>query len=138
MCLPYPNPASKSDYARNWSLQDSYGITLADYYRLCAEQCGACAICGTVPSENIDGGRNQKVLHVDHDHKTGAYRGLLCSNCNRCLGMFRDCPVILRRAADYLEGGLPGMSLFNLGRVVSASETRGGQVGGGTYNPLAV
>ena len=40
---------------------------------------------------------------VDHDHKTGKLRGILCSQCNTALGMVRDSPDVLRRAADYLE-----------------------------------
>lgn len=69
-------------------------------------QCGACALCGKVPGEDPERGRNQKCLHVDHDHKTGKIRGLLCSSCNRGLGYFGDDPVVLRRAAEYLtEGG---------------------------------
>lgn len=42
---------------------------------------------------------------MDHDHITGALRGLLCNFCNRALGNMRDNPVALRQAADYLENG---------------------------------
>ena len=50
-----------------------------------------CVICGT-PGE----------LVVDHDHTTGKVRGLLCSHCNRGLGHFRDSPMLLEFAAQYL------------------------------------
>lgn len=53
-----------------------------------------CAVCGEPPT--------RRRLDVDHDHKTGAVRGLLCSDCNIALGKFRDDPDRLRAAADYL------------------------------------
>jgi len=56
---------------------------------------GTCAICG--------GGTSKKFLATDHDHKTGEVRGLLCANCNKTLGRFRDDPQRFRNAADYLD-----------------------------------
>lgn len=57
----------------------------------------ACPICGGPPK-----GR-WKVWHLDHDHTTGRFRGLLCDGCNLGLGKFHDRSAVLRRAADYLE-----------------------------------
>jgi hypothetical protein len=50
-----------------------------------------CVICGS-----------QEPLVVDHDHKTGKIRGMLCNHCNRGLGHFRDDPTLLEFAAQYL------------------------------------
>lgn len=63
-----------------------------------AAQSGVCAICGPWTGRN---GRT-KSLAVDHDHRTGKVRGLLCSDCNRILGVWRDNPAVFERAARYL------------------------------------
>ena len=60
----------------------------------------ACNICGRAP---LRSGDNEMSLHVDHDHDSKRYRGLLCGNCNRGIGMFKDRPDLLRAAATYLE-----------------------------------
>lgn len=52
-----------------------------------------CAIC------LVEG----KPFHVDHNHKNGKIRALLCSNCNTALGLLHDAPETLRAAALYLE-----------------------------------
>jgi Recombination endonuclease VII len=44
-----------------------------------------------------------RTLHVDHDHETGAIRGLLCFSCNQVLGSFREQYALFQRAADYLD-----------------------------------
>lgn len=61
-----------------------------------------CMICGVL--DGAAGGRHG-TLSVDHDHKTGAVRGLLCSECNYGLGKFRDDPALLQAAIKYLSGG---------------------------------
>lgn len=62
-------------------------------------QDGRCAICGATDARR----RKSDRLNVDHDHATGAFRGLLCDPCNNGLGRFDDDPDRLRKAADYLE-----------------------------------
>jgi hypothetical protein len=78
----------------NASLRNRFGIGVDDYEVLLAAQGGLCAIC-----RDTDG----KTLHVDHDHKTGRIRGLLCGPCNRMLGQGHDSPARLRAGAGYLE-----------------------------------
>ena len=65
-----------------------------------AAQDGVCAICGRPPTEGIS-------LHVDHDHESGARRGLLCFRCNNSLGDLEDDSDLLRRAAAYLDAHDP-------------------------------
>lgn len=91
----------RSDYTRSGALLRVYGITVEQYDAMLAEQGGVCALCGKPPAMN--GGPSGNRLHVDHDHETGRVRALLCSTCNISLGGFRDDPVLLRKAADYLE-----------------------------------
>jgi hypothetical protein len=72
----------------------TYGLQRGEYDRLFKAQGGACAICRQT--------RKQR-LSVDHDHKTGLVRGLLCRMCNgRLLTAAKDQPEILRSGADYL------------------------------------
>jgi hypothetical protein len=85
-----------------------YGMSPDEYDRLFGYQGGACAICRE-PARDEEG----RGLHVDHDHHSGAVRGLLCGSCNQGLGRFRDNPDYLHAAAWYLErqgldfGGFP-------------------------------
>jgi hypothetical protein len=73
----------------------AYGISEDQYQESFSAQGGKCAICRQAfPA----------TPHVDHDHSTGAFRGLLCSNCNTGLGLLADDPQILRNALGYLEG----------------------------------
>jgi Recombination endonuclease VII len=77
-----------------------YGVTASEIDAMIEIQAGLCLIClcdlGDKP-------------HVDHDHKTGEVRGVLCFNCNGGLGQFRDEPFRLKRAAAYLEGTMLAM-----------------------------
>lgn len=70
-----------------------YGISVEDYEMLYDRQQGMCAICFSP----------RDTLFIDHDHKTGQVRGLLCGNCNTALGMLRDSVGILKLAISYLE-----------------------------------
>jgi hypothetical protein len=75
-------------------IKNDYKITAIDYYRMLASQNGGCRICGK---------KTIKRLSVDHDHKTGRVRGLLCVTCNFVLGHAKDDVALLRKAIEYLE-----------------------------------
>ena len=93
--------------ARGHQLKYKFGITLEEYNRIDQSQGGVCAICEGVNDTRTKGttsGKNVKIsLAVDHNHKTGKVRGLLCGNCNTSLGSFKDNPALLRKAIEYLE-----------------------------------
>jgi hypothetical protein len=76
-------------------LKINYGLSVNDYNEMHRKQNGVCAIC---KSDN-----RGKRLVVDHDHKTGEVRGLLCSSCNWALGHMKDDIGILEKAIDYLK-----------------------------------
>lgn len=83
---------------RSIKLKYRYGITLDDYKQMLSGQDGRCAICGSRETKS-----QHKYLYVDHCHKTGKVRGLLCYHCNSTLGYMRDNPETLRSAIAYLE-----------------------------------
>src|SRR5579859_4312155 len=81
---------------RNCQYRRKFGIVLADYERMLDQQDGKCAGCLRDRSEF-------KVrLAVDHDHKTGRIRGLLCADCNQALGRLKDSKETLLRLVNYL------------------------------------
>lgn len=89
--------SSSTEYKAEERLVKMYGITLSDYDEMLEVQGGICAICGTEDPK----GRGR--FHVDHDHNTGAVRGLLCHGCNTSLGHFKDDEDKLLAAVDYLR-----------------------------------
>ena len=96
------SPATKEGYRRR-SLMCAYGITLEEFDNMLKSQGGACRLCGTF--NPLGEGNTGRVISfsVDHCHKTGRVRGLLCNPCNRGLGFLNDDPELLARAIKYLE-----------------------------------
>lgn len=88
--------------AKNADLKKMYGITVDDFDRMAREQDYCCAICGDQETATDKLGLPRR-LAVDHCHTTGKVRALLCTNCNKSLGGFKDNPELLRKAAEYLE-----------------------------------
>lgn len=81
--------------AREKRLLTKYGLAAGEFERMAQSQNGCCVVCGSIP----------KSLSVDHDHKTGRVRGLLCSPCNIQLGVLErldDAPEWVASARAYL------------------------------------
>ena len=98
-CNTYCSPECKG---RNAYYKRNYGIDEADLAVMKKEQDNKCYLCG---SEGFLIGKNNhsEKLAVDHCHKSGKVRKLLCHNCNRGLGLYKDNPDLLRKAAEYVE-----------------------------------
>lgn len=100
-CRSYTNSLA------NWK-QQKISITALEYKYLCEYQQYKCKICGDqYPNWTL---KRSKRLAVDHVHGTNIIRGLLCTNCNVGLGMFKDKRENLEKAIEYLQskGYTPG------------------------------
>lgn len=97
-CLPCHNERCRANKVKNhggtrqYHLKRRYKIGQAEFDALLLSQRSVCAICE---------GPNPE--HVDHDHATGAVRGILCFNCNGGLGQFKDNIATMQKAITYLE-----------------------------------
>ena len=112
-CAPLKRRAAHAASQRVWRAKDpvrsaatkakhdlkKFGLTLAQYQSMLTAQQGACAICGTIKP----GGRGKfRPLAVDHCHRTGKIRALLCHRCNGALGMVSDNIGVLEKMIQYL------------------------------------
>lgn len=78
-----------------------YKLSSDELDRIFAEQSGKCAICRRELLK--EPGDRRKSAHIDHDHATGAVRGLLCMNCNLGIGSLMESAELLDSAAAYLR-----------------------------------
>lgn len=78
-----------------YAIVTKHNITINEMKIMIKNQNNCCMICGK--------SFNEVLLNIDHDHKTGKVRGLLCSKCNIGLGNFRDNITLLKNAIVYLE-----------------------------------
>lgn len=92
------NPEKIRANSRRQALRRKYGITPEDYDEILKDQGGKCALCDGTKS-GLKGNR----MFVDHDHKTGEVRALLCFRCNLMIGHSRENIQVLRNAITYLE-----------------------------------
>lgn len=94
------NHPNKSLLYRKGNLS-KFGLSLEDFDKIYKSQNGCCKIC-KIPEADLT---SPSKLCVDHDHKTGKVRGLLCPICNHGLGNFRDNIEIIKEAIKYLQDG---------------------------------
>lgn len=85
----------KPGHKHNW-LMKKYNVSLDWYNETVIKQKNLCLIC----NQEQSGGKG---LAVDHCHKTGKVRGLLCDKCNTSIGLMRESVDILKSAIKYLE-----------------------------------
>lgn len=97
------NSVKIAKQSKRYSYLYRYGITKEIYDEMYEKQNGVCAICNQ-PEKLFDKRANRvKVLAVDHNHKTGNVRGLLCQSCNTGIGLFEDNIKIMKMAIEYLK-----------------------------------
>jgi hypothetical protein len=108
-CQQYP----KGELSPNWKhgrsqtkeydlelhMKRSYGLGFKEYEEMLFNQNGVCAICSNEPPKN----QHKTRLNIDHCHKTGKVRGLLCDACNRAIGLLKDNQDLLEKAKQYLN-----------------------------------
>ena len=97
----FKNKQKADRKSKDWSLRRDFDITIEDYENILKNQNNKCALCEK--SETIK--RNGKILSlaVDHDHRTGKIRGLLCFHCNTAIGKFKDDIGLLLKTISYLQ-----------------------------------
>ncbi len=91
----YKTKEEKHEYRYFYQIKLLFNLSKEEYLLRVSQQNNTCAIC-LLPSPKTR-------LSVDHDHKTGKVRGLLCRRCNQGLGMFKDDALLLMGALDYLK-----------------------------------
>ena len=119
--IPCRNAPERAEYARAHRaahprdrkaahLKKVYGITIDQYDSMCETQGGVCAVCSQPETANHPQTGMPRNLAVDHCHKKGNVRALLCSKCNTGLGSFNDDPALLQAAIDYLTLHTPDVA----------------------------
>lgn len=97
------NDKNRLRYAKNkeaaaaYHRQTKYNVTTEQFNAMLSEQQNKCCICHKSFQD-----LSQKARHIDHNHKTGQVRGILCTNCNTLLGHAKDSINILNSAINYL------------------------------------
>ena len=89
-------------YSREYRMKTKFGLTVEQVNEMAEAQGGKCAICCKRPRPK-QVAYIESPWHVDHDHKTGKVRGLLCNRCNLMLGHVDDDVTILQTAIEYLN-----------------------------------
>ena len=87
---------SEDGYHRWARIQKEYGLSRMQFYELWESQNRACVICKNIILE-------EKKCHIDHSHKTGVVRGILCGTCNQGLGLFKENIDLLNSAVSYIK-----------------------------------
>jgi len=99
----------KTQYLRHRELRrkiqrkSKYNLTEEDFDNLLESQNGLCAICDIELDQSWTRNHKSNRLVVDHNHKTGKVRGLLCTMCNKGIGLLKDDSSVVQKAANYLK-----------------------------------
>lgn len=97
--LPTEKKERRKQTYQKHRLKKFYGIAPEDYEGMLETQDGKCAICGA----REPGGKHNGNFMIDHCHKTGGVRGLLCNRCNLAIGVLKDDLVLIDQVRKYIE-----------------------------------
>lgn len=122
-----PKPPVIVTESKRRHIEKTYNISLEQYNSLRLAQKFRCAICN-IPEINF-----QEPLLVDHDHKTGEVRGLLCRKCNFAIGLLNDSPKRLIKAAAYIKGKNNVQTLLDYVTVLITAVENNGSKSRGLY-----
>ena len=89
------HPGRHLKYYKTSHRRKYYNLEPHEYNKLMEDSNNLCMICKSPP--------RSRSLHIDHDHKTGKVRGLLCHGCNTAIGLMKDDVNILTKAIEYLK-----------------------------------
>ena len=95
--------ANNKDKVADYKLKSRYGISLEQYNIMLATQDKKCAICGKAEDTVHNTSGKLVKLSVDHNHKTGAVRALLCQDCNIAIGYFGEDAERMMNGAKYIQ-----------------------------------
>ena len=87
------NPCNSFEYRQKYRLKNKFGLTVEEYSAMIEKQDNKCKICGC----------DMNKPHVDHNHKTGKVRHLLCHQCNTALGLLKEDTRILQNMISYIN-----------------------------------
>lgn len=96
------DPEYRAMKSREYLLRNKYGLTQEDFLKMLKKQKGACAICGEQQKIKYLKKGSTGRLVVDHCHKTGKVRELLCAECNFGISKFKDKMSLLMKASMYI------------------------------------
>lgn len=96
-------PKFRLDIQRRHRLKKQFGMTEQQYEEMFVAQNGVCFICKLPETGKSGFKRSVRRLAVDHCHKTGRVRALLCHHCNAGLGHFKESPVLFHAAISYIQ-----------------------------------
>lgn len=93
-CKAYDN--NRKERKREQSYRRKYGISIDTYESMLKEQNGSCMICHRAELKD-------KKLDIDHCHRTGKIRALLCARCNKTIGLLEDDRQLALNMIAYLD-----------------------------------
>ncbi|MFX1317290.1 MAG: endonuclease VII domain-containing protein [Promethearchaeota archaeon] len=104
--LDYWCKECKKKFDKKYHRYKNFNITLREFEKMLMDQNSKCAICGMHFDDTLQLDLKYTTFftpNIDHDHKTGKIRGIICNRCNRLLGFARDNILILFSAIKYLK-----------------------------------